>query len=564
MNIQKGLELNFDGTYNLVIFLNIENSKTEFSNDLIGKSLSKLKNIKIANIKIVIASTLIITIPFSQVFAEKNRYIMSYVYFGSYEKQIEYISLAEDTIGVVSPSYFDIIENGELRTNYISDDYINTVHNKGIKVVPFLSNHWNREAGQIALDNVDNITNKIANVINEKNLDGINVDIENVTENERDKYTRLVSLLREKIPKEKEVSVAVAANPYGWQTGWHGSYDYKRLGEIADHILIMAYDEHYNGGKSGPIASIGFVENSIKYALKYIEKTKIVVGIPFFGRIWKKDGTILGIGMPNIKIEEIVAKYNGKVKFDEISRSPKAEFTLYEDIFIGDFMLTKGDYILWYENSDSIKEKLALISKYDLKGSGNWAIGQETMDVWSYYKIWLNGKYFSDIYNHFAKDDILKIATNRYMIGTSATEFSPAKNLTRAEAAVVISRVLELNGETVEDNFSDIKNHWANKEINLIAQKGIINGYEDGTFRPNENVTREEMATILYRLLKLEYSNDNFKSFSDVSSAKWSYNEITALSSIGILNGYEDNTFKPENNLSRGEMASLVQRILNY
>ena len=83
----------------------------------------------------------------------------------------------------------------------------------------------------------------------EYDLDGINVDIENVTHEQRDAYTQLVRLLREKIPAHKEVSVAVAANPNDWQTGWHGSYDYAALAEVADHLFLMTYDEHYEGEK---------------------------------------------------------------------------------------------------------------------------------------------------------------------------------------------------------------------------------------------------------------------------------------------------------------------------
>lgn len=79
-------------------------------------------------------------------------------------------------------------------------------------------------------------------------LDGVNVDIENVTEKQRTQYTELVRRLRESLPSDKEVSVAVAANPSGWNTGWHGSYDYAELGKYADHLFIMAYDEHYQGG----------------------------------------------------------------------------------------------------------------------------------------------------------------------------------------------------------------------------------------------------------------------------------------------------------------------------
>ena len=92
------------------------------------------------------------------------------------------------------------------------------MHDKGIKVVPFLSNHWNRTAGINALKNIESLSTQIADYVEEYDLDGINVDIENVTHEQKDQYTQFVKLLREKIPGHKEISVAVAANPNNWQT----------------------------------------------------------------------------------------------------------------------------------------------------------------------------------------------------------------------------------------------------------------------------------------------------------------------------------------------------------
>ena len=126
------------------------------------------------------------------------------------------------------------------------------MHQKGIRVVPFLSNHWDRASGVAALNRVDELAAEIAEAVRQYNLDGVNVDIENVTHNQRDQYTALVRRLREFLPNDKEVSVAVAANPNGWSTGWHGSYDYKELGKVADHLFLMTYDEHYQGGEAGP------------------------------------------------------------------------------------------------------------------------------------------------------------------------------------------------------------------------------------------------------------------------------------------------------------------------
>ena len=503
-----------------------------------------------------------ISIPYSQVIAKGPRYAMSYIYFGSNASQMEYISLAQDTLAVISPSYFDLNQDGSLKINKISESYVNTVHDKGIRVVPFLSNHWDRESGKNALNRVGQLSNEIAAAVERYNLDGVNVDIENVTHKERDQYTELVRQLRAKIPDGKEVSVAVAANPKGWNTGWHGSYDYRQLGEIADHLFIMSYDEHYQGGEAGPVASLPFVESSVQYALKQqVPSSKIVLGIPFFGRLWAADGSTKGLGVSINRVEDIISKYNGKVTYSETSRSPAVEFTLTDSdsLTVTGKKLPPGDYIIWYENSSSIKEKLALVDKYDLKGAGNWSSGQETRDVWSYYDLWLNGRYFADIFHHFAKDEIIQAVKKGYMRGTSDTHFSPDDGLTRAQAAAVVTRVKKLHsgGDIL---FSDIKGHWAEKEIASAAAAGYLQGYPDGTFQPERKMSREEMASLLSRLIQSDVQRVT-SPFVDVAEDRWSYREITALAQAGILNGYDDDTFRPEKPLTRGEMASLLERL---
>ena len=228
------------------------------------------------------------------------------------------------------------------------------MHDKGIKVVPFLSNHWNRTAGINALKNIESLSTQIADYVEEYDLDGINVDIENVTHEQKDQYTQFVKLLREKIPGHKEISVAVAANPNNWQTGWHGSYDYAALSEYADHLLIMAYDEHYEGSSPGPVASISFVERSIQYALEKTTSDKIVVGIPFYGRIWGLDSNrITGKGVSDQNDSRIVERCESTLTYDEQSQSVKAEVTITESsgnfTVGGDFVLQPGRYVIWFE-----------------------------------------------------------------------------------------------------------------------------------------------------------------------------------------------------------------------
>ena len=218
-----------------------------------------------------------------------------------------------------------------------------------------------------------------------------------MTHEQRDQYTQLVKLLREKIPSHKEVSVAVAANPNDWQTGWHGSYDYAALAQYADHLFIMTYDEHYEGGAAGPVAGIQFVENSIQYALSKTTADKIVIGVPLYGRVWSlDDNRIIGKGISSKTIQDILNNCESTVTYDETSQSVKAEFTITDQstryTVGGDFVLQPGKYVVWYENDQSYEAKLGLVEKYNLKGAGSWALGQEDPSIWDHYEEWVNGE----------------------------------------------------------------------------------------------------------------------------------------------------------------------------
>ncbi|WP_204524680.1 LysM peptidoglycan-binding domain-containing protein [Litchfieldia alkalitelluris] len=315
---------------------------------------------------------------------------LGYLYFGDIKHYTNTVNQTNQSINVVAPSYFDINSDGTLKlTHQLDPAFIETMHQQGVRVVPFLSNHWNREKGRAMLANKEQAAQQIADAIAHYNLDGVNVDLENITDADRSSFTAFVRLLRLKIPAHKEVSVAVAANPHGWNTGWHGAYDYNNLGKYADYLMIMSYDESYPGGEAGPVASLPWVERSIQYAINQgVPRDKIVMGIAHYGRYWIEGLDYGGFGISNTKIQEVLSKYEHTVVFDEASQSVKATVTIKADdpiTFVSGSSLTPGTYTIWYENEESIKRKLALVSKYNIRGVGNWSLGQDNIDIWRNY-----------------------------------------------------------------------------------------------------------------------------------------------------------------------------------
>jgi spore germination protein YaaH len=453
---------------------------------------------------------------------------LSYLYFGNPSQYVGQVDRTNNTVTTVAPNYFDLTTGGKLDVTWkLNQTFITEMKQRGIKVVPFLSNHWDRQIGIDALQRSEELTTEIAAAVERYQLDGVNVDIEGVGATYRSAFTEFVRLLRSKVPQDKEVSVAVAANPNGWLTGWHGFYDYSALTRYADYLMMMSYDESWEGGPPGPVSSLSFFERSLQYAVQQgVPPEKIVMGIPFYGRLWKLNETttptqssnniqpINGIGVSNHRVESIVRDYNGEHFYDQTTASPYVMFEIGsgQGRYIAGKWCDAGQYILWYENEQSIKQKLKVIARAGVRGAGSWSLYQEADGTWDFFSLWLNGRYYRDVSEqHWAYLEIKEIAENGWMSGVNATDFAPQTSLTRAQATVILARALNIpQNQLAPPVFRDLPTtHWGYHLIASAYQQGIIRGtqsFADGTiqFSPDEPMTREQLSVFLARILQTE------------------------------------------------------------
>lgn len=113
--------------------------------------------------------------------------------------------------------------------------------------------------------------------------------------------------------------------------------------------------------------------------------------------------------------------------------------------------------------------------------------------------------------------------------------------------------------DVIEDSFSDISEHWAKQDIEKMAAQGVIAGYDDGTFRPNNNLNRAEAAVILYQIITdLDPNDPSVKPFSDVEVDAWFAGYVNELKTLEIVNGNPDGTYSPGNNINRAEFLALA------
>ena len=151
-----------------------------------------------------------------------------------------------------------------------------------------------------------------------------------------------------------------------------------------------------------------------------------------------------------------------------------------------------------------------------------------------------------------------------YVIGYTDGTIRPNNDISRAEVATIFFRLLTDEARTQYDkttsSFSDIKDGaWCCRAVSTLTNMGIIKGYTDGTFQPNKSITRAELATIIARFAKLDV---NTKTFSDITG-HWAQKSIELAAGNGWINGYEDGTFRPNNNITRAETFAMINRVLD-
>lgn len=168
---------------------------------------------------------------------------------------------------------------------------------------------------------------------------------------------------------------------------------------------------------------------------------------------------------------------------------------------------------------------------------------------------------FSDIpTTHANYDDIMFLLDKRVI--EEASTFGVATIVTREEVAVMIAKALQLDGTPRDTKFSDVPSSNQNSGyIQSAAEAGIINGYDGGIFKSTTQVTRGHMAAFIARAFDLPAGS---KTFTDVPSNHTAFDAVKQLAAANITTGYADGTFKPQNNLTRAHISAFIARAIRY
>jgi spore germination protein YaaH len=274
-------------------------------------------------------------------------------------------------LGQISPFWFYLASDGattKARSGARDPEVLRIARANDIKVIPTVSNDFDSRRMSIMLRTPASRAKHIAqltSIVNRPSYTGLDVDYENIAAADRARFTSFVRALNVSLGKiDRTLTITIPART-ATDSG-APAYDYASLGAIADEVRIMSYDYHWSCGRSGPVAPITWVEQTVKYARSKIPARKLVLGMPLYGYDWPRTGCAQSRKWQTTM--SIVRRNDAQVRWYAAGKSP---FVRYQR------------RIIWFENARSSHAKASLVSKYKLKGVVMWRLGGEDPATWT-------------------------------------------------------------------------------------------------------------------------------------------------------------------------------------
>ena len=307
-------------------------------------------------------------------------------------------SYAPDGLNVVSPTWFEMITgNSYANSSVVYSDssltlkltdksnqkYVDYAKENGYDLWIVYRNDFDKYNTEKFLKSDDARLKALKLVIKgifNCKAEGINLDFENMTNKyDYSNHVREVALAAHSLGLIASVDITKYDKT---SLSWSMCFDRDYLASVTDYTALMAYDQYGSWSKqSGPVASLSWVEESIKNTLKEVPENKLLLGIPFYVRYWQeKNGKVVKTGAISMQAAQNMADENNA----QITYSEK------DGQYIANWQKDGYSYRIYLENMHSVDLKTSLIKKYNLAGAASWRRGLETEDVWQAIKNNLN------------------------------------------------------------------------------------------------------------------------------------------------------------------------------
>ncbi len=293
--------------------------------------------------------------------------------------RIESVLNATKGINVISPTWFYLNDNKGEIISLASHDYVNYCHQQGIEVWGLVSNLENPDVDTAQVLNTtssrDNLVNELIAKAIQYELDGINVDFEALESEVGDGFIQFV---RELSLKCENNGIVLSVDNYV-PSAYTKLYQRQEQARFADYVILMAYDEHFSGSDEGSVASLGFVKKGVEDTLKEVPAEQLVLGIPFYTRIWE-----LTPDETEEKGYRVSSQAVGMGEVDTRLASNGVDTKWLEDCgqYYAEYDKDGKTYKIWIEDQNSIEAKLKVYQENKLAGVSFWKLGFEKSSIW--------------------------------------------------------------------------------------------------------------------------------------------------------------------------------------
>lgn len=283
-------------------------------------------------------------------------------------------------LNVISPTWFGVADSEGEVTSLASKDYVTKLKAINVDVWPLISD-FNKDVDYnrlfMSTATRGNLIKNIIYFIEEYNLDGINIDFEHIKSSYAEGYIEFLRELSIEMRSRKKVLSVDNYIPLEF----NAFYNIKEQGIVSDYLCVMAYDEHYSGSpKAGSVSSLSWVKNSIENTVRSAPMKKLIVGLPFYTRLWREAHTG--------KLTSRALSMDGGLNLVS-SNKAKKEWDKEKGQYYAEWKDGKDRMRIWLEEEKSLEAKLKLVEKDKVAGIAFWKLGLERKEAWESVTDWL-------------------------------------------------------------------------------------------------------------------------------------------------------------------------------
>lgn len=390
---------------------------------------------------------------------------------------------------------------------------------------------------------------------------------------DRENFTLLLRTLRQALDRQGRkdgrryvLSIAGAVG-----SGYLNCIEPRAAAELVDHVFLMAYDFHgpwetradFNAPlyatTDGPTRYRASVDGGVTAWLERgVPAEKLVLGMPLYGYLYQGAGGLYGA------FDKAVSVPWDKVKRDYL---PSAAYRQLRHREAEVPYLTGRNSLLSYDDEASIAAKAELARRRGLGGVGFWELSQDREGdlIQSAWAAWRGGGFLDVPPGAWYAGAVEAVCDAGLMQGTGGGNFSPGEAVTRGQVAAILHRLAGSPG-VQGSSFSDVRSgaYYA-KAVAWAARRGVVEGFPDGSFRPDQPVSRQQLAAILWRYAKLERADrglraplEDYRDAGEVSA--YAAEPLGWALAEGILQGTKEGDLLPQGRAARGQTAVLLER----